>query len=354
MIDLNRTPLVLIVDNSSERAARFRGAVQDEPWDVYVVASEHELTRKLEETVPDLILVADDVAPDGAVAVRARVGDRLDIQFQCRWLILLRDPAPEVVDSAYAAGVSEYLTESAPAAEIRARLGTQLEMVLARRRFATGLLELDGESSGLLERAALGIGYARMPDGRFVAASPYLCEMLGYTRAELLDLSFHDIIDPVFFDDSMREIGALAAGERRFLVDDLKVKRKDQVLIWIQVTLSIVRDERSGTDYLVGILIDVTERKEVQDRLIQSDARFRDIARTMAGWYWELDMDGRFTFVSDRATEYLGSKGISIEEAKAQRCATIPAGRYGTPEEFGAACAFLCLTPSSRAFSTKC
>ncbi len=38
------------------------------------------------------------------------------------------------------------------------------------------------------------------------------------------------------------------------------------------------------------------------------------------------------------------AQGISIEEAKAQRAATIPAGRYGTPEEFGAACAFLCST----------
>lgn len=35
-------------------------------------------------------------------------------------------------------------------------------------------------------------------------------------------------------------------------------------------------------------------------------------------------------------------QGISIEDAKAQRCKTIPAGRYGTPEEFGAMCAFLC------------
>ena len=35
-------------------------------------------------------------------------------------------------------------------------------------------------------------------------------------------------------------------------------------------------------------------------------------------------------------------QGISIEEAKANRCATIPAGRYGTAQEFGAACAFLC------------
>lgn len=34
--------------------------------------------------------------------------------------------------------------------------------------------------------------------------------------------------------------------------------------------------------------------------------------------------------------------GITLEEARARRAATIPAGRYGTPEEFGAACAFLC------------
>jgi len=36
------------------------------------------------------------------------------------------------------------------------------------------------------------------------------------------------------------------------------------------------------------------------------------------------------------------SQGITLEEARARRAATIPAGRYGSPEEFGAACAFLC------------
>ncbi len=35
-------------------------------------------------------------------------------------------------------------------------------------------------------------------------------------------------------------------------------------------------------------------------------------------------------------------QGITMEEAKAARAASIPAGRYGTREEFGAACAFLC------------
>src|SRR6056297_1309710 len=36
------------------------------------------------------------------------------------------------------------------------------------------------------------------------------------------------------------------------------------------------------------------------------------------------------------------AQGISVEQAKTNRCETIPAGRYGTAEEFGAACAFLC------------
>lgn len=51
---------------------------------------------------------------------------------------------------------------------------------------------------------------------------------------------------------------------------------------------------------------------------------------------------------TDRATSLdqgvVKARGISMEDAQAERCATIPAGRYGTIDEFGAACAFLCST----------
>jgi len=40
----------------------------------------------------------------------------------------------------------------------------------------------------------------------------------------------------------------------------------------------------------------------------------------------------------------VAAQGITMDEAKAQRAATIPAGRYGTREEFGSMCAFLCST----------
>ncbi|MGL6210215.1 MAG: SDR family oxidoreductase [Paracoccaceae bacterium] len=49
---------------------------------------------------------------------------------------------------------------------------------------------------------------------------------------------------------------------------------------------------------------------------------------------------------TDRATSLdqgvVAAQGITMDEARAPRCATIPARRYGTAAEFGAACAFLC------------
>jgi 3-oxoacyl-[acyl-carrier protein] reductase len=52
------------------------------------------------------------------------------------------------------------------------------------------------------------------------------------------------------------------------------------------------------------------------------------------------------TFETERLQSNLAAnaknKGISIDQAKAERIATVPARRFGSPDEFGAACAFLC------------
>ena len=51
-------------------------------------------------------------------------------------------------------------------------------------------------------------------------------------------------------------------------------------------------------------------------------------------------------FATDRLQSYVGTvaknKGISFDAALAERVSTVPARRVGTPDELGAACAFLC------------
>jgi 3-oxoacyl-[acyl-carrier protein] reductase len=70
------------------------------------------------------------------------------------------------------------------------------------------------------------------------------------------------------------------------------------------------------------------------------------VARTVAASNVTINNILPGAFDTDRLSGVLANtakqKGISVEEAGAQRAATIPAKRFGQPDEFGAACAFLC------------
>jgi len=70
------------------------------------------------------------------------------------------------------------------------------------------------------------------------------------------------------------------------------------------------------------------------------------VARTVADKNVTINHILPGAFDTDRLRSVLANaakaKGVSAEEAAAQRAATIPARRFGQPEEFGAACAFLC------------
>jgi 3-oxoacyl-[acyl-carrier protein] reductase len=75
-------------------------------------------------------------------------------------------------------------------------------------------------------------------------------------------------------------------------------------------------------------------------------AFFAGVARSVAASNVTINFLLPGTFDTERLASNIAAnaktKGISFDEAKAQRMATVPARRFGTPDEFGAACAFLC------------
>lgn len=71
----------------------------------------------------------------------------------------------------------------------------------------------------------------------------------------------------------------------------------------VKTKVMSAEDEVTG---LLGIAIDITEKKEAERLLCQSEARFRDIALSMADFIWETDSRGVLTFCSDKVREMLG------------------------------------------------
>ena len=60
-------------------------------------------------------------------------------------------------------------------------------------------------------------------------------------------------------------------------------------------------------NFIVSIGIDVTDLKQTEAQLHESEARFRDIARASGDWFWEIDENRRFTYLSARYQEVTGT-----------------------------------------------
>ncbi len=84
-----------------------------------------------------------------------------------------------------------------------------------------------------------------------------------------------------------------------------------------RVVKTKVVNSQQDVEGLLGLAIDITEQKAVESRLRHSEARFRDIALSMADFIWEIDADGHFVYCSNKVEEMLG---FSAEELCGRGC----------------------------------
>jgi|GEM_PF-446962 PAS domain S-box/PAS domain S-box len=81
-------------------------------------------------------------------------------------------------------------------------------------------------------------------------------------------------------------------------------RRKDGSAFPLELTVTEMRQGELVT--YIAVVRDITDRKKVEDALVASEQRFRDLAQSASDWFWELDGDLVFTFVSGRVRQVLG------------------------------------------------
>ena len=76
--------------------------------------------------------------------------------------------------------------------------------------------------------------------------------------------------------------------------------------IWISNSGNPVFDEKGTFQGYRGIGSNITERKQSEDALRESENRFRDFSQSSSDWFWEMDADLRFSYFSERLQEASG------------------------------------------------
>jgi diguanylate cyclase (GGDEF)-like protein/PAS domain S-box-containing protein len=120
-------------------------------------------------------------------------------------------------------------------------------------------------------RLAFESGVAGMamtgPDGRFMSVNAALCNMTGYTEAELLARTFQAITHPDDLASDSSHHRALLAGEVEVYETEKRYIRKDGGELWVQLGVSAVRDEAGEVIYFISQTHDITERRRFQEEL---------------------------------------------------------------------------------------
>lgn len=157
--------------------------------------------------------------------------------------------------------------------------------------------EIDELFRGSFENAPIGITI-NSADGSIVRANPRVCEMLGYSEAELKLLSFQQITHP---DDLPTDVAAYAEfmrDERNHFFFEKRYMHKRGHPVWIHLSVSAVRDENRVLQYFVTQIQDITERKRAEDELRQSEEKYRTLTEAAKDSIFVIDGEDRIVFVN--------------------------------------------------------
>lgn len=176
----------------------------------------------------------------------------------------------------------------------------------------TGLYEAESarhESESRLaatyEAATIGIAEADA-SGRLLRVNDAICKMLGRSREELLSMTFFDYTH----EDDRKEDAALYARQIRGELDSYvlrkRASRPDGTTVFLDIHSSCVRNAFGNFRYGVRVILDVTEAKQMEDRIRESEQRMRDLLDALPAAIYTTDATGRITFFNKAAVEMSG------------------------------------------------
>ena len=142
---------------------------------------------------------------------------------------------------------------------------------------------------------AADAAYLLGPDAQFLYVNAACHLSLGYTCEELLQMSIFDI-DPYLTSETWRKCWSSSKQGKTFTFEAFH-RTKTGDLIPVEIRSSYL--EFDGQKYGCVFARDVTERKRAEERLRQSEERYRTILDSIEDAYWEVDLAGNLTFFND-------------------------------------------------------
>jgi len=177
-------------------------------------------------------------------------------------MIAIYAPEPEAFDDEEVrllGGLADNLAYGIAA--VRAREG--------RTQAEEAIRESEERFRATFEQAAVGMAHVS-PEGRYLRVNRKFSDITGYSRNELFNLSFLDITHPDDLDRESEQAHRVLAGEIPTYSMEKRYVRRDGSAVWVNRTISLVRDPAGNPKYFISVIQDITAAKKMETQLRQA------------------------------------------------------------------------------------
>ncbi len=130
----------------------------------------------------------------------------------------------------------------------------------------SSIRECDHLFEATFNQAAVGMSHVSL-SGDWLLVNQKLCDIVGYSKEELLKITFQDITYPDDLSSDMANVEKMLRGEIQNYSMEKRYIKKDSSLAWINLTVSLARDSSGTPLYFISVIEDISQRKIIEIQL---------------------------------------------------------------------------------------
>ncbi|ESA36425.1 response regulator receiver sensor signal transduction histidine kinase [Leptolyngbya sp. Heron Island J] len=177
-----------------------------------------------------------------------------------------------------------------------------------RKQVEAELQLSQARTTAAFEQAAVGFAEVDMATQKFTKVNTLFCDMIGYSEAELSELTFADLTYPDDIALSRQAIQQLYSGAVDNFTIEKRYLRKDGSWFWAETTVYLVKLRGEQAIYSLALIQDISQRKRLEAERVVAEkalslAKFA-IDHTATSTFW-INQDGYFLSVNKAACQSL-------------------------------------------------
>ncbi|MGE0521395.1 MAG: PAS domain S-box protein [Candidatus Binatia bacterium] len=177
--------------------------------------------------------------------------------------------------------------------------------MIERKRAEEALRSSEERFRRYFELGLIGMAITS-PEKGCLEVNDELCRILGYERSEILQKTWAEMTHPGDVATDVAQFERVMAGEIDGYILDKRWIRKDGRVIDSVMSAKCVRRADGSVEYFVGLILDTTERKRAEEKLGESDQRFRLLVESIPHHFWSYRPDGSLGYWNQRLADYTG------------------------------------------------